>query len=150
MAPEALGLNELTRITGAPSFAVLLKTLDELTQEFNSRPGSLEIIRTSDNKFRMQVRGAFAESVSHLAVDTDFSKALLRTLGLIAVRQPVRQSLVVRIIGNKAYDYVKELQQKGFLKATRQGNTKILEVTPRFESYFGRKADDIRKAAQGA
>jgi segregation and condensation protein B len=64
------------------------------------------------------------------------------------VRQPVRQSIIVRIIGNKAYDYVKELQEKGFIKATKQGNTKLLDVTPRFESYFGKKADEIKKAAQ--
>jgi chromosome segregation and condensation protein ScpB len=66
-------------------------------------------------------------------------------LGLIAVKHPVKQSIVVKIIGNKAYDYIKLLAEKGFVKAKKAGNTKLLEITPKFESYFGKNIEEIKK-----
>ena len=103
------------------------------------------MIKVADAKFRMKVKDDYSRHVSHLAVDTEFSKATLRTLGLIALKQPVKQSIVVKIIGNKAYDYIKLLAERGFVKAKKAGNTKILEATPKFESYFGKNIDDIKK-----
>ncbi len=88
--------------------------------------------------------------MSHLAVSPEFSKAVLRTLGLIALKQPVKQSIIVSIVGNKAYDYVNELVSKGFIKAKKQGNTKILMTTPKFESYFGKKTNEIKKMSKAS
>ncbi|MBI1973965.1 SMC-Scp complex subunit ScpB, partial [Candidatus Micrarchaeota archaeon] len=79
----------------------------------------------------------------------EFSKATLRCLGLIAVKQPVRQSVVVKIIGNKAYDYIRELKEKGFLDIRKEANTRLLSVTHKFEDYFGKRAEEIRKGAVG-
>jgi len=145
MAPEPLTLNDITKILGVDSPGITLKVLDELEKEFNSRESALEITSPSKNHYQMRVRDSYAERVSHLAVTTDMSKAVLRTLGLIAVRQPVRQSIVVRIVGNKAYDYIGELAEKGFIKADKQANTKLLSTTSKFDSYFGKSAAELLK-----
>jgi segregation and condensation protein B len=145
MSSDSIAIADLMKIVGPEDKDNLAKMVDEVVSEFNSRNTGLEIIRVSDAKFRMKVKDSYTGLVSHLAVDTEFSKAALRTLGLIAVKQPVKQSIVVKIIGNKAYDYIKLLAEKGFLKAKKAGNTKILEITPKFESYFGKSVDDIKK-----
>ena len=144
MSPAAIGIDELMNIIETEDRELVLKILDELIADFNARNTGLEIIKT-EHKFRMKVKDSYTKHVSHLAVDTEFSKATLRTLGLIAVKHPVKQSIVVKIIGNKAYDYIKLLAEKGFVKAKKAGNTKMLEITPKFESYFGKNIDEIKK-----
>ncbi len=144
MSPASIGIEELMKIMETEDRELVLRIVDELMSEFNARNTGLEIVRT-EHKFRMKVKDHYAKQVSHLAVDTEFSKATLRTLGLIAVKHPVKQSIVVKIIGNKAYDYIKMLAEKGFIKAKKAGNTKLLEITPKFESYFGKNIDEIKK-----
>jgi segregation and condensation protein B len=144
MSPDVIGVEELMKVMETEDKDLVLRILDELMSEFNSRNTGLEIIK-AEHKFRMKVKDHYTKHVSHLAVDTEFSKATLRTLGLIAVKHPVKQSIVVKIIGNKAYDYVKLLAEKGFVKAKKAGNTKLLEITPKFESYFGKNIEEIKK-----
>ena len=144
MSPAAIGIDELMNIIETEDRELVLKILDELIADFNARNTGLEIIKT-EHKFRMKVKDSYTKHVSHLAVDTEFSKATLRTLGLIAVKHPVKQSIVVKIIGNKAYDYIKLLAEKGFIKAKKAGNTKMLEITPKFESYFGKNIEEIKR-----
>lgn len=150
MSPEPLTINELTKVMGVDSYSLSLKIMEDFVKEFNARDSALEVVKTDSGKFMMKLREGYSEKVSHLAVSSDFSKAVLRTLGLIAVKQPVKQSLIVKIIGNKAYDYVNELAEKGFLQAKKEGNTKLLLTTAKFESYFGKQADDIKKLSNQA
>jgi len=145
MSSDSIGIDSIMKIIETDDRQHALKILDEVATEFNARNTSLEIIKSSDLKFRMKVKDHYTRHVSHLAVDTEFSKATIRTLGLIALKHPVKQSIVVKIIGNKAYDYVKILAEKGFVKAKKAGNTKLLEITPKFESYFGKNVEEIKK-----
>lgn len=150
MSSEPLTINELTKIMGLESYSLSLKVMEDLIKDYTTRKTVVEIIKSETGKFSMRLKPEYMEYVSHLAVSSDFSKAVLRTLGLIAVKQPVRQSIVVKIIGNKAYDYIQELNEKGFLQAKKQGTTKLLSTTTKFESYFGKQADDIKKLSQSS
>lgn len=150
MSPSPISLEELTKIMDIESFSLSLKVIEELTKDYNARDGALAIMKTPDSKFSMTVKSDYLDNVSHLAVGVDMSKAVLRTLGLIAVKQPVKQSIIVRIVGNKAYDYVKELNEKGFLIAQRKGQTKLLSTTPKFDSYFGKQAEEIKQMSAKA
>lgn len=135
MSPQATSVQALSRILNA-AFSETLETLESLSADYRNRSGSLEILREG-GLFRMKVKSEYADAVSHLAVRSELSKAVIRTLGLVAVKQPVKQSFVVKIIGNKAYDYVKALAKEGFITAKKKGNTKILETTQKFREYFG-------------
>lgn len=145
MSPNSLTINELTKIMGCGTFSESLKQMENLMAEYKSSNSALEIVRTEDSRYTMRVKGDYLSRVSHLAVTTDMTKAVLRTLGLVALKQPVKQSFVVKVIGNKAYNYVKELEGNGFLKSKKFSNTKLLETTEKFTSYFGKQADEIKK-----
>ena len=145
MSSDAIAMADLMKVVGSEDRSALARMIDEVASEFNSRNTGLEIVRLANDRFRMKVKDNYSHHVSHLAVDTEFSKATLRTLGLIALKQPVKQSIVVKIIGNKAYDYIKLLAERGFVRAKKAGNTKILDVTPKFESYFGKNIDEIKR-----
>ncbi len=95
--------------------------------------------------FRLVVKPEFMENVSDLTPHADMSRGLLRVLAIIAYHQPISQSDIVKVIGNRTYDYVKDLEQKGLVKWEKKSRTKMLSVTPHFEEYFGAKAEEIKK-----
>ena len=144
MSPSPMALEELTKIMGLSSFSLSLKVIEELMRDYNSRDSSLGIVKTDNKRFAMSVKPEYLDEVGYLAAGVEMSKAVLRTLGLIAVKQPVKQSIIVKIVGNKAYDYVKELTEKGFLIAQKKGQTKLLSTSPKFDSYFGKQAEEIK------
>ena len=67
----------------------------------------------------------------------DLSRGLLKVLAIVAYKQPVTQSDIVKVIGNRTYDYVKTLTQKGLIKSIKHGRTKALVPTKEFANYFG-------------
>lgn len=112
-------------------------------------------LRLSDlGGWKLTVKQEFAEKVSHLTPHADLSRGLLRVLSLIAYHEPVKQSDIVKVVGNRTYDYVKDLESRGFVKSERKGKTKILSTTPQFESYFATRKEELKKlgetAAKGA
>ena len=68
-----------------------------------------------------------------------------RTLAIIIAKQPVKQSTVVKIQGNKAYDYLRALEKRGLIKTEKFGRTRIISLTKNFEEYFGKSIEEIRK-----
>jgi len=145
MAARPITVNEIQKISNVEEYGIALKLIEDFMKEFNEKDSGLEIIKIGSTKYQMKVKEQYNDQVSHLAVDVELSKAILRCLGLIAVKQPIKQSIVVHIIGNKAYNYIPELVEKGFIKAQKAGTTKMLTTTSKFENYFGKEASEINK-----
>ncbi len=135
MSPDPLGIDKLSSLAGM-SLSDTLIILNSLMEEYKNRPG-IEIVRIEGGKYKMQVRNEYLPYVKDLATSLEMSKAVLRTLALIAFKQPIKQSDVVKIRGNKAYDHIKELIDKGFIKTRKYRNTLLLETTRKFDEYFG-------------
>jgi len=95
--------------------------------------------------YRLIVKHEYLDRVSTLT-KSDMSKGLLRVLSIIAYHEPVKQSDIVKIIGNRTYEYVKQLEQLGFIKFERKSKTKLLSTTPQFESYFSVNKEQLKKA----
>ncbi len=95
--------------------------------------------------YRLVVKEDFVEKVSHLTPHSDLSRGLLRVLSIIAYHEPVKQSDIVKVIGNRTYEYVKELEERGLVRSERKSRTKVLVTTQHFEEYFGAKKDEIKK-----
>ncbi len=144
MSPEPLTVDKIKNLLGM-NYSQALKAIEELKEDYESRETSLEIKKTG-NKFEMGLKQPYSDEVGHLATSPDLKKSELRTLGLIAIREPIKQSKVAKVIGNKAYRYVGELERKGFIKTTKEGQTRILETTDKFKDYFGEEPEEIKKA----
>jgi segregation and condensation protein B len=76
------------------------------------------------------------------------SYATLQTLVIIAIKQPIIQSVLVTERGTHCYDHVKELIEKKFVEAVPEGRSKTLTTTPLFADYFGLDSDRIKLKAQ--
>lgn len=107
------------------------------------RGGALRIVEIG-GKWAMEVRSNVAE---HLPKETktEMPKKLLKAAALIAYHQPMPQSRLVELLGQKAYDYVRELSQHGMIMRRREGNTRRLTTTRRFSEAFGCPHTDLRK-----
>ena len=107
------------------------------------RGGALRIVEIG-GKWAMEVRPNVAD---HLPKETktEMPKKLLKAAALIAYHQPMPQSLLVELLGQKDYDYVRELSQYGMIMRRRDGNTRRLTTTRRFSEAFGCPHTDLRK-----
>ena len=107
---------------------------------------SLEIAKCGE-KYAMQLRARYVEYVKKLA-KMEVPEKLLKTLALIAYHQPLEQSRLAKMIGNKAYDHVKELHELGLIRTKKHGRTKLLTTSGAFPEYFGFGTTDKKKIAE--
>lgn len=142
MSPEPLSIDKLKNVAGS-TYSDTLKAVEDLKDDYESRETSLKISKTN-KRIEMTLKDTYRGQVSHLAISPDLKKSELRTLGLIALRQPIKQSKVAKIIGNKAYRYIGNLERKNFVDSEEEGQTKILKTTDRFEKYFGKEPEELK------
>ena len=62
---------------------------------------------------------------------------MLKVLSLAVYKKGITQSEIVKTIGNRAYDYIKDLVARGLIKTEKFGRTKRLDLTEEFMRYFG-------------
>lgn len=110
--------------------------LNELSDEYSDRDSAVEVREVAGDKWIMQISPRYAESVMGLA-PREMSRPLLRTLSVIAYRQPVTQSEIVELRGNTAYSHIDELVDLDFITTEPHGRTKLLTTTREFSEYFG-------------
>jgi len=94
--------------------------------------------------YELIIKPAYRALAKNVSPFSDLTEGMKRTLAIIAFKQPVKQSLIVRYQGNKAYDYIKALERKGLIKTEKFGRTKIVSITPTFEKYFGKSAEEVK------
>lgn len=107
------------------------------------RGGALQIAEVGD-RWAIEVKPEIAEHLPKKA-KTELPKKLLKAASLIAYHQPMSQSRLVELLGQKAYDYVRELAQYGMIDRRKDGNTRRLTTTRRFSEAFGCPYTDRKK-----
>lgn len=140
-----LMVDELAKIIGVNSLGYVKDILEKLQKKYSD--SGIEIVSTPQG-WQMQVRSEFLSKVSHLTPYSDLSEGCKRTLALILYKEPVKQSDIIKIQGNKAYSYIKHLVKLGLIKIEKQGHTKILSVTKELERYFGEEKEKIKEKLQ--
>jgi segregation and condensation protein B len=142
MASKPLSIEDLSKITGVSSLGSIKSVIEELKKDYENR--AIEIVETPDG-YWMQVRNEFLPKVASLTPYSDLSEGHKRTLALIALKEPISQVDIIKIQGNKAYMYIKFLEEKGLIKKEKFGRTKIIRLTQEFERYFGESKEKIRE-----
>jgi segregation and condensation protein B len=108
---------------------------DDLASEYSARSSGIEIKRIGEG-YSMQVRFGLASKILSFA-PREIEAPMIRTLAIIAYKQPIKQSHLVEIRGNKSYEHVRELEKRGLINAEKHGHTKLLTTTRGFADYFG-------------
>jgi segregation and condensation protein B len=132
---RAMTAQELGTVMGVASMGYVKSVMESLMQEYAQREGALEIKSVGDG-YVLEVRNQYAQRVASLAGSPDITRPSLRILAYISKNEPVMQSSIVKAFGSSAYDHIKELSEKQFIKSAREGRTKRIETTHKFKEYF--------------
>ena len=134
IAGRFLTLQELVMLTDINPL-MIKEILEKLIEKYNDNSG-IEIIEKGDG-WKMDVRQEHVSMINKLATGSaEFTKAEQETLAVIAYKQPVKQSVIIKIRGNKAYDHIKHFIDIGLVQAKKAGRTKELKLSDDFFEYF--------------
>ncbi len=135
---KALTLEEIATYLDKEPEEVEQALLD-LIMDYASRDGALEI--DDENGYILQVREEYSDIVEKIC-PIDLKPAVLRTLLVIALKEPIRQTELVKL-RSAAYEHVAELVEKGLVSKhkDRNGRSINIKTTPKFAEYFKLKGD---------
>lgn len=122
------------------------EALLELIMDYASRDGALEI--DDENGYILQVKEDYSDIVEKIC-PIDLSPAVLRTLLVIALKEPIRQTNLVKL-RSAAYEHVAELVEKGLVAKVKDKNGRSINIktTAKFAEYFKLKGDTRALAQQ--
>lgn len=124
---ELIGLTDVNPI-------LLKKILWDLTDKYKNS-GICIIEKTG--VWKMDVAEEFTDMINKLATGkSEFTKGEQETLAIIAYKQPMKQSVLVKIRGNKAYDHIKKFCEMGLVHKKKQGHTSEITLREDFFDYF--------------
>ena len=136
---RAISLDEIATILDEET-ETIEEAILELIMDYSARDGALEI--DDENGYILQVKEDHMDLVE-LLCPVDLKPAVLRTLSVIALKEPLRQTALIELRGSTAYDHIKELVEKGLVSKTRDKNGRSfnLKTTQKFAEYFKLKGD---------
>ena len=133
-----LNMSELVSLTDLNPI-IVRELIEKLQEKYDKGDSSIEIVEKV-GMWKMDLRREFSYLVNKLATGSaEFSNAEQETLAIIAYKQPIKQSVIIKIRGNKAYDHVKKFTDLSLIKKKRDGHTHELSLGDSFYDYFNVK-----------
>ena len=142
-AGRKLGIEEFTQITKSTPEEIKF-ALAELKMEYDEKNSSLMLANEGDS-WKLTVREPFLPLVRKIVTETELSKTILETLAVIAFKYPIKQSDLIKIRTNKAYDHLKELEEMGYITRQKHGRTNLIKLTQRFFEYFDLPEEKVKQ-----
>ena len=146
IAGRFLNLQELIMLTDVNPI-MLKEILYRLEKKYSV--GVIRLINRS-NSWKMDVDEKYHYLINKLATgNTEFTKAEQETLAIIAYKQPIKQSVIIRIRGNKSYDHIKKFRGLGLVTSKQIGHTLELSLSEEFYEYFNVHKSEKKNQDEG-
>ena len=136
---KALSLDEIALYLDTEP-EIIEEAMLELIMDYASHDGALEI--DDENGYILQVKQEHLDIVEKLC-PVELRTPVLKTLTVIALKEPIRQTLLKDLRGSNAYEHVTELLEKGLISRHKDKNGRSFNIktTPKFKEYFKLKGD---------
>jgi len=143
IAGRFLTIQELITLTDVNPI-LLKKILADLQDKY--KDSGIEITKR-DNLWKMDVAQEYSNIVNKLATgSSEFTKAEQETLAIIAYKQPMKQSVLIKIRGNKGYDHIKRFVSLNLINKKKMGHTAELTLSENFYDYFhANKGEELKE-----
>ncbi|RLG12742.1 SMC-Scp complex subunit ScpB [Candidatus Pacearchaeota archaeon] len=144
-----LSMQELISLTDLNPL-LIKELIEKLQEKYNKTDSAIQIVE-KNNLWKMDVKPEYQNIVNKLATgNSEFTKAEQETLAIIAYKQPIKQSVIIKIRGNKAYEHVKKFSDLGLIKKKKQGHTHELSLSDDFYDYFSvEEKNPFKKTEEG-
>ena len=136
-------IEELEKLTKAAAEEIR-EGIAILKEEYLQRNSSIHIIDDGDS-WKLTVKDEHLETVKQIVTKTELSRSLLETLAVIAFKYPIKQSDLIKLRTNKAYDHLRELEQQGFISRKKHGRTNLIKLTEKFFQYFDLPEENLKE-----
>ncbi len=134
-AGRYMTLAELKELCAIEEPGLIREAVKELRADLAQRGSPLAVSGEHD-AWKLGVAQTYLPIVEGIMPEMEFDRPLLETLAVIAWRQPILQSEVIKIRSTTAYDHIQELLDKSLITRERYGRSYILKTTKQFEEYF--------------
>ena len=123
--------------------------IKKLKHKYSKLDNALEIVEKK-GLWKMDVKREYSHIINKLASgNVEFTKAEQETLAIIAYKQPMKQSVLIKIRGNKAYDNIKKFADLNLIRKKKMGHTYELTLSDEFYDYFNiNKSDNPLKSLE--
>jgi len=141
-----VSVNELAKNTDIPKKEIH-KLMKGIAEEYEERDGPIIVIKTIKDEYVMQLGSEYSEIAENYIPRAKESRALLKTLTLIAYKQPIEQFRVINYRGTSAYKHIKELEERNLINRKPKERSYILTTTKEFCEMYGLKTtnpEDIK------
>ncbi len=141
-----MSIEELARVCKTGNLSKIRSAVEELQREYKERNSGIEIYIIK-NSCGMRPKQEIEDKIMYLAPEGDMPHSMVKTLALIAYKQPVNQSAVARSRGGGVYDHIHKLVEMDLVSSKKHGRTHILSTTPNFNKYF--QVEDLSGLVKG-
>ncbi len=138
-----MSTSELTELLGKPNNEVE-EALNNLKTTIKRRKDCALQLTNVSGRWIFEVRPNLSQYLPE-KFKADIPQRLLPAAALIAYHQPMSQAQLVDMLGQRAYDHVRDLSNRGLIDRRRDGLTRRLTTTRRFAEYFGCPEVEFRK-----
>ena len=142
-AGKKVNIEEIAKLANT-STSMAQQALNELKKDYSERPSSLMLV-DEGNAWKIIVKDEFTPIVKKIVAETELTKTVMETLAVIAFKYPIKQSDLIKIRTNKAYDHLKELEEMGYITRQKHGRTKLIKLTQKFFEYFDLPEEKLRR-----
>ena len=145
-AGKPLSAKEIAAALGRDESRSVAAAVAALEKAYGHRDTSLEVRRVGD-RYALQLQEPYVPTV-HAVTPVELAPRTVKALTLVAYHQPILQSVLVRMIGDVAYEEVQRLRGVGLVRTEPKGSTLELTTTKRFAEYFGiasTRPEEIRR-----
>jgi segregation and condensation protein B len=140
---RSMSFEELKRLCRVYNDEDLKKAVQDLQIDYDNRDSSLRLIH-EENTWKIQTKEDFFHIVKKVVTETELKKTLMETLAVIAWKYPIKQSDLIKIRTNKAYDHLRELEEIGYITRQKHGRSKLIKLTDKFFAYFDLPPDKLK------
>ena len=143
-----LTIEEIAKACGIGSPGIIKDTLNSLKKKYENEDTPL-MLEEKDSRYKLTLKKQYLPLTQKLVSESEFDRPTQETLAIIAYKNPVLQSEVVKIRGNMAYDHIKLLREQSLITSEKKGRTRLLKIAPAFYDYFDIIEDQLKSKFSG-
>ncbi|MDJ0625477.1 MAG: SMC-Scp complex subunit ScpB [Candidatus Caenarcaniphilales bacterium] len=110
------------------------KGLMDLVREYELRDGGLQI-SVRGHGYLLEPKEEFL-NLAQKFVPINLKVGALRTLAIIALKEPVKQREIIEVRGSGAYDHIRDLVEAGWVLREQDGLSYIVKTSLEFKKHF--------------
>ncbi|MFH1408562.1 MAG: SMC-Scp complex subunit ScpB [Nanoarchaeota archaeon] len=141
---DRMTADQISKAARMPDLELIRSALKELEQIYNAKDSSLHLVSDGDS-WKFHVRPKYLSIAKRMGVKAEITKTVIETLAVVAWKAPVKQSEIIDIRTNKAYDHLSELEKAGFITRQKYGRTKMIKLGQKFFEYFELDEQTMKK-----